>query len=81
MLQTRMLHSASSRMRDTAAALTTTAFNLAIGGGALLGGILLDQFGLGFLPTADVVLLVAGIALMIVTDVWMRRRAARPKPH
>jgi predicted MFS family arabinose efflux permease len=81
MLQTRMLHSASARMRDTAAALTTTAFNLAIGGGALLGGILLDQFGLGFLPAADVVLLVAGIALMIVTDVWMRRRAARPKPR
>ena len=50
LLHARVLHSASERIRDLAAASLTTAFNLAIGGGALLGGLLLDNFGLTVLP-------------------------------
>ena len=38
MIQTRVLHTASARVRDLAAALFTTSFNIAIGGGALVGG-------------------------------------------
>jgi predicted MFS family arabinose efflux permease len=81
MLQTRMLHAASARIRDLAAALFTTSFNLAIGGGALVGGILLDRFGLASLPFVDLAFLVAGITLSIVTDAWLTARANRAHPQ
>ncbi len=80
MLQTRMLHAASARLRDLAAALFTTSFNLAIGLGALLGGILLDQIDLSVLPFVDVAILCVGIVLMILTNVWLARRARKPRP-
>jgi predicted MFS family arabinose efflux permease len=80
MLQTRMLHTASARIRDLAAALFTTSFNLAIGGGALVGGILLDRFGLASLPFVDLAFLVAGITLSLVTDAWLTARANRAHP-
>ena len=50
LLQTRMLHAAPARIRDTASAFNTTAFNAGIGSGALLGAVLLDTLGLGSLP-------------------------------
>jgi predicted MFS family arabinose efflux permease len=81
MLQTRMLHAASARIRDLAAALFTTSFNLAIGGGALVGGILLDRFGLASLPFVDLAFLVAGITLSLVTDAWLTARANRAHPQ
>lgn len=81
MLQTRMLHTASARIRDLAAALFTTSFNLAIGGGALVGGILLDRFGLASLPFIDLAFLVAGIVLSLVTDAWLTARANRAHPR
>ena len=80
MLQTRMLHTASARVRDLAAALFTTSFNFAIGFGALIGGWVLDSAGLIVLPFIDVVLLVVGIAFMLVTNVWLAARARRPRP-
>ena len=68
MLQTRMLHTASFRMRDLAAALQTTAFNIGIGGGALLGGLLLDETGIGSLPIAAVVFLGVGLVVSVGFD-------------
>lgn len=62
LIQTRLLHSASLRLRDTASAWLTLSFNLAIGGGALLGGVVLDAAGIAVLPWA----LVAGVALALV---------------
>lgn len=62
LIQTRLLHSASLRLRDTASAWLTLSFNLAIGGGALLGGVVLDAAGITVLPWA----LVAGVALALV---------------
>lgn len=50
MLQTRMMWSASSRVRNVAAALQTTAFNVGIGGGAFLGGLVLEETSLEYLP-------------------------------
>jgi DHA1 family inner membrane transport protein len=73
LLQTRMMHSVSVRVRDTASAWTTISFNVAIGVGALLGGGLLDGLGIRSLPWALVALVLAGIAFVLVTD---RRRIA-----
>ena len=76
LLHTRVLHSASERIRDLAAASLTTAFNIAIGGGALLGGILLDRYGLTVLPWAAVGLISLSLAFALATD--RRRVAAHP---
>lgn len=73
MLQTRMLHTASFPMRNMAAALQTTAFNVGIGGGALLGGVLLDVAGIQSLPIAEIAFLAAGFALSLGMDVHSRR--------
>lgn len=74
LLQARMMHGTSQRLRDIGSAWTTIAFNVSIGGGALLGGVLLDGFGLGILPFAEVAFLVAGLAFLVATD---RVRIAR----
>jgi MFS transporter, DHA1 family, inner membrane transport protein len=76
-IQTRMLHVASARLRDTAVALQTTAFNVGIGGGALVGGLLLDQYGLRSLPLADLLITVVGIAFIVTSDAWLSRRRSR----
>ena len=67
-----MLHAASLRMRDTASAWLTIAFNLAIGLGALVGGFLLDGFGIAVLPWAEVALIAVALAFVLVD---------RPSPH
>lgn len=77
MLQTRMLHTASFRTRDFAAALQTTAFNIGIGGGALLGGLLLDRSGIQSLPVALILFLAVGLALMVGIDAARSARARR----
>lgn len=50
LLQTRLLQAAPAAHRDAASALYTTAFNIGIGGGALLGAVLFDRLGVGALP-------------------------------
>ncbi|HEY9365005.1 MAG TPA: MFS transporter [Agromyces sp.] len=67
MLNTRLLHSASSRIRDAAASFYTTAFNSGIGGGALLGAILFGVIGLGGLPWVFVGLLVCSTTALVWT--------------
>ncbi|MCU1422615.1 MAG: transporter [Microbacteriaceae bacterium] len=74
MIQTRVLHTASARIRDLAAALFTTSFNVGIGGGALIGGILLNGLGLGALPVADLALLALSLLLSGVLGLWLARR-------
>lgn len=74
MLQTRVLHAASPRMRDLAAAMLTTSFNVAIGGGALIGGLLLDGLGVAALPYWQLGLLLLGIVVTIAVDVVQTRR-------
>lgn len=78
MLQTRMLHTASFRTRDLAAALQTTAFNIGIGGGALIGGFLLDTRGLQSLPIAHVIFIAVGFLLLVGSDAIRAARARRP---
>lgn len=73
LMHARMLHTASLRLRDIGAAWLTTAFNVAIGGGALLGGALLDGLGIVVLPWALVALMLAALGFALATD---RRRLA-----
>ena len=77
MLQTRMLHTASFRTRDLAAALQTTAFNVGIGGGALVGGLLLDRQGIESLPITLVLFVALAFLLMVGTDALRAARARR----
>lgn len=79
MLQTRMLHTASFRMRDLAAALQTTAFNVGIGVGALVGGLLLDKVGIRILPAVEVGLLVIALVISVGADAARTARARRPR--
>ena len=77
LLQTRALQTASPQLRDLSSALVTTSFNIGIGGGALIGSLLLDGVGLPVLPFADVAVTVGALALIIVSDQVIRRRATR----
>jgi DHA1 family inner membrane transport protein len=77
LLQTRVLHAAPARIRDTSSAFYTTAFNIGIGGGALVGSIALGQFGLGSLPYIYLGFLALAIVLVVVTDAILRGRPAR----
>ena len=77
LLQTRLLHTASARIRDTASAFYTTAFNVGIGGGALLGALLLDWRGLSALPVANIVLVLVGLVVVLVNAVPARGGRAR----
>jgi predicted MFS family arabinose efflux permease len=49
-------------------------FNTAIGGGALLGGILLDAFGVEVLPLVYAALVVVALIVGTVDDLRHRRR-------
>lgn len=77
LLQTQMLLATSVRIRDTASAFYTTAFNAGIGGGALVGAIALDTLGLRSLPWIFAGIVVVAIALGIVSDLVLARRAVR----
>ena len=74
LLHGRALGVASPRVRDLTAAALTTSFNLAIGGGALLGGLLLDRFGIGVLPWANAALLLVALAFATVSDLRHQHR-------
>jgi MFS transporter, DHA1 family, inner membrane transport protein len=69
LLQTRLLQSAPSGHRDAASALYTTAFNIGIGGGALVGAMLFDMVGVQVLPFVYAALLVA-VALVLSREAF-----------
>lgn len=73
LLQTRLLHTASPRVRDVGAALLTTAFNIGIGGGAAIGGALFDVIPVPSLAFVQAGVIALGVVLLVVAD---GRRAA-----
>ncbi|TFD11567.1 MFS transporter [Cryobacterium sp. TMT4-10] len=75
LLQTRLLRTASRRIRDTASAIYTTAFNAGIGGGALLGAALLNAVGMPAVPLAYIGILSLAFVLVIVSHAVTCRRA------
>lgn len=76
LFQTRALHAASPRIRDLTGAIGTTAFNIAIGLGALLGGVVLDQLGLMVVPYVAAAIVAAGAVWVVATDRARLRLAA-----
>ena len=76
LLQTRLLQATPARQRDAASALYTTAFNVGIGGGALVGAVLFERVGVQSLPFVYAAVLVA-VALVLVGDAARRARQAR----
>jgi DHA1 family inner membrane transport protein len=77
LLQTRLLHVAPARLRDTASAFFTTAFNIGIGGGALVGAIVLETLGLRAIPVVYLGILVLALAVVLVSDA-LRSRTRTP---
>ena len=67
----------SPRLRDFAGAMRTTAWNLGIGGGSFIGGLLLVPFGLAALPYIGASVLVAGSVVALVAR---RRERALLEP-
>jgi predicted MFS family arabinose efflux permease len=76
LLQTRLLHTSSAAFRDTASALYTTAFNIGIGGGALVGAWIFDLGGVTELPLVYIGILVVSFVLVLVVG-----RMTRPSAH
>jgi MFS transporter, DHA1 family, inner membrane transport protein len=84
LLQTRMLHVAPARIRDTASAFFTTAFNIGIGGGALVGAIVLETMGLSWIPFVYLAILVIALVVVLVSDALRSRSRSRTRsepPH
>jgi predicted MFS family arabinose efflux permease len=76
--QARLLQLASPALRDIGAAWITVAFNVGIGGGALLGGVVLEVSSLAALPVVAGALLGAGLVLVVVA---LRRPAELVEGH
>ncbi|WP_309711154.1 MFS transporter [Pseudolysinimonas sp.] len=76
LFQTRALHAASARIRDLTGAVVTTAFNSAIGLGALFGGVVLDELGMAVVPYVAAAVVAIGLGWVLATD--RARLAAHP---
>jgi len=70
----------AGRIPDTASALYVVAFQIGIGGGALLGAAMLGAGELGSIPTVALVLIAAGSAIALASGQTFAREpyAARP---
>lgn len=76
MLQTRMMWTASPRARSLAASLQTTAFNVGIGGGAFMGGVVLERTSVEALPFFAAIVMF--LALLTAVS-WELIRQRNPK--
>jgi len=76
LLYTRLLQATDPRQRDAAGALYTTAFNVGIGGGALVGAVLFERIGVQGLPFLYAAML-AVVATVLVGDAARRARQSR----
>jgi predicted MFS family arabinose efflux permease len=68
LFHTRALHAASARIHVYTGAIMTTAFNIAIGLGALLGGVVLDELGLMVVPYVAAAVVAVAVITVISTD-------------
>lgn len=75
MLQARMMQTASPQMRRIAGAVQTTVFNVAIGGGALIGGFVVSGTGVGALP---LVAAASAVVTTVLAAAWDTLRLRLP---
>lgn len=68
LFHSRALHSASARTRDLSGAIVTIGFNLAIGGGALFGGLVYDGLGVEMVPFVGALIVAVGFVWVLATD-------------
>jgi DHA1 family inner membrane transport protein len=74
LLQAMNMRTASPSIRGFAAAAQTTAINVGIGAGAILGGVAIGITGLPALPAvAGVVIVAAGIVVIVFENTWRRQ--------
>jgi MFS transporter, DHA1 family, inner membrane transport protein len=76
-MQARIMHAATARTRDVASAFMNTAYNIGIGGGAFIGGLVLDNVGLGALPFVAAGIMIVTVAIIAITDARSRAKDAR----
>ncbi|MFE6254981.1 MFS transporter [Agromyces sp. NPDC057865] len=81
LLQTRLLQATPARQRDAASALYTTAFNVGIGGGALVGAVLFERIGVQGLPLLYAVVLVLVAVVLVGTSTRHARRMRQPRSN
>ena len=81
LLQTRLLQATPARQRDAASALYTTAFNVGIGGGALVGAVLFERIGVQGLPLLYAVVLVLVSVVLVGTSTRHARRMRQPRSN
>ncbi|WP_247046323.1 MFS transporter [Arthrobacter rhizosphaerae] len=79
MLQTRMMWTASPRARSIAAALQTTAFNVGIGSGAFMGGVVLERSTAEALPFFAAILMFMAFLTAMGWEVKRQRNSRRGK--
>jgi DHA1 family inner membrane transport protein len=77
LLQARMMRAAAPHQRSLAASLQTTAFNLAIGGGAVVGGLALTGADVTILPWVAAGLTIIGLVIVLIVDAIELRSARR----
>ena len=80
LMHARLLDAASPRIRDQAAAFLTIAFNVGIGGGALIGGTLVDRVGIHTVPWGNAAFMVVAMAFVIGTTVYGSRASRMAAP-
>ncbi len=79
--QARLLQTASEHLRDIGSAWLTVAFNAGIGGGALVGGLVLEGAGLEFVPLVTAACLLVALAVVLVTTWRPARSRALRRPR
>ncbi len=73
--QARLLQTASLALRDIAAAWLTVSFNIGIGGGALVGGLVIATWSVVALPIVMLVCLGGALVVLAVIDLRIRASA------
>ncbi|BDZ65092.1 MFS transporter [Agromyces mangrovi Wang et al. 2018] len=73
LLQIRIMRLTPPRQRSSAAALQTTAFNIAIGGGAVVGAVVVGAWGLAALPWAAALTVAVGLCVLCLSTLGSPR--------
>jgi DHA1 family inner membrane transport protein len=80
LMHARVMAVASPRIRDQAAAFLTISFNVGIGGGALIGGTIVDGLGITAVPWGEVVFIAVALTFVIGATVYTARAPRVPVP-